>query len=326
MSASRTGRRARSAARTRFRAHVVFVAIVVAVLAGATAQAQRHPASGIDAFVGASRYDPRLRFRTIVHRAIRHSFPPGRGGARAPARARSRRRSPVSIDARLGAPRGRVHVILVDQTDQCRTAGRRLFPYNLIELAAAAPRAAKPSSATPTTGCGSCSPTSTRTSSTSRSRVAGSAACAACSDGARCSTRTCSSRCGRSRESRPTKRARQRRRAGARRRLPHDSRSRRGGTSLRAARPRGGRSWWTGPPATQPYVYGAYFHDYLASRYRRRVARGAWRTTTSGRLPYFGVAGISDGVRALTRRCSGRTSRAIRESFARAESGRVRAR
>lgn len=137
MSASRTGRRARSAARTRFRALAVFVAIVVVVLAGATARAQRHPASGIDAFIGASRYDPRLHFRTLATARFDIHFHQ-REEALARRIAGFVEDVAREIDGRLGAPRGRIHVILVDQTDQSN-GWATVFPYNLIELSAVPP-------------------------------------------------------------------------------------------------------------------------------------------------------------------------------------------
>ncbi len=85
------------------------------------------------------RYDPRLQFRTFsVGRFDIHYHQ----GEEALARRLARIVQEVSaeIDARFGAPRGRVGVILVDQTD-VSNGWATILPYNLIELAAVPPDA-----------------------------------------------------------------------------------------------------------------------------------------------------------------------------------------
>jgi hypothetical protein len=112
-------------------------AIVFAVLAGTTAQAQQRLASGVDAFIGGSRYDPRLHFRTLSTARFDIHFHQ-REEALARRLAGFVEDVAREIDGRLGAPRGRVHVILVDQTDQSN-GWATVFPYNLIELSAVPP-------------------------------------------------------------------------------------------------------------------------------------------------------------------------------------------
>jgi hypothetical protein len=85
----------------------------------------------------ATRYDPRLRFRTITTpRFLIHYHQ----GEEAEARRLARIAEAVAarIDAELGPPDERVHVILVDQTD-LSNGWATPVPHNVIEIAAAAP-------------------------------------------------------------------------------------------------------------------------------------------------------------------------------------------
>jgi hypothetical protein len=87
--------------------------------------------------VSGQRYDPRLAFRTVsVGRFDIHY----QEGAEPLARRLAAMIEGVAaeIDARFGAPHGRVGVILVDQTD-VPNGWATVLPYNLIELATASP-------------------------------------------------------------------------------------------------------------------------------------------------------------------------------------------
>ena len=85
----------------------------------------------------ANRYDPRLRFRTISTPRFNIYF---HQGEEALARRLARIAEEVAAKVRpeLGVPAGRVHVILVDQTD-LSNGWANPTPYNLIEITAAAP-------------------------------------------------------------------------------------------------------------------------------------------------------------------------------------------
>ncbi len=85
----------------------------------------------------ANRYDPRFRFRTISTPRFNIYF---HQGEEALARRLARIAEEVAgqLRAELGAPGGRVHVILVDQTD-LSNGWATPAPYNLIEITAAAP-------------------------------------------------------------------------------------------------------------------------------------------------------------------------------------------
>ena len=91
-------------------------------------------ASSVDA---ANRYDPRLRFRTLTttHFAIHYHQ-----GEEPQARRLASIVEEVSaqLEPQFGRPRGRVHVILVDQTD-LPNGWATPIPYNLIELTAVPP-------------------------------------------------------------------------------------------------------------------------------------------------------------------------------------------
>ena len=90
-----------------------------------------------DAPLVGSRYDPRLRFRTIATPRFDIHFT----RVRKRWRAGWRRIDEVApeVDRRLGGPpSGRVHVILVDQTD-LSNGWATLVPYNLIEITAVPP-------------------------------------------------------------------------------------------------------------------------------------------------------------------------------------------
>ena len=86
---------------------------------------------------GATRYDPRLSFRTYrtAHFDI-HAHQGEEALARRLAATAERVRS--RFEPELGAPRGRVQVILVDQTDVAN-GWATPFPYDAIEIAAAPP-------------------------------------------------------------------------------------------------------------------------------------------------------------------------------------------
>jgi hypothetical protein len=137
MSAARVGRRAHSPLGRWLRAGTIATAAVLMTLAGTTAQAQHGAASVVEAFIGGSRYDPRLHFRTLstarfdIHFHQREETLARRIAGFVEGVARE-------IDGRLGAPRGRIHVILVDQTDQSN-GWATVLPYNLIELSAVPP-------------------------------------------------------------------------------------------------------------------------------------------------------------------------------------------
>ena len=96
------------------------------------------PPSRADAALGTTRYDPALRFRTISTTRFDIYFHQ-REEALARRLAGFVEEVAAEVDGRLGAPAGRVHVILVDQTDQSN-GWATVFPYNLIELAAVAAR------------------------------------------------------------------------------------------------------------------------------------------------------------------------------------------
>ena len=74
-----------------------------------------------------------------LHDAVRHPLSPGRRGA-SPAPGGPRRSGRVRARSTLGRPSGRVQVILVDQSDLSNGWATTL-PFNTIEIAAAAPGA-----------------------------------------------------------------------------------------------------------------------------------------------------------------------------------------
>ena len=86
---------------------------------------------------GSTRYDPRLRFRSISTPRFDIHFHQGE-------EQQARRLADIaedvaaSLDGVLGRPSGRVHVILVNQTDLPNGWATPL-PYNIIEITAAAP-------------------------------------------------------------------------------------------------------------------------------------------------------------------------------------------
>ena len=92
--------------------------------------------AGADA---ATRYDPRLRFRTIS--TARFDIHYHQGGAPLARRlARFVEAAAAEVDASVGRPAGRVQIVLVDQHDLSNGWATPL-PYNTIEISAAAPRA-----------------------------------------------------------------------------------------------------------------------------------------------------------------------------------------
>jgi hypothetical protein len=86
---------------------------------------------------GSNRYDPRLRFRTIATPRFDIHFHQGEE-AQARRLAEIAEEVAAKIDRTLGPATGRVHVILVDQTDLPNGWATPL-PYNLIEISAAGP-------------------------------------------------------------------------------------------------------------------------------------------------------------------------------------------
>jgi hypothetical protein len=112
--------------RVRTRATAVFAAVGMVILLGLPVDA-------------ANRYDFRLRFRTISTPRFSIHFHQGEDGL---ARRLARIAEEVAsrIDDELGRANGRVHVILVDQTD-LSNGWASPAPYNVIEITAAAPAA-----------------------------------------------------------------------------------------------------------------------------------------------------------------------------------------
>jgi dipeptidyl aminopeptidase/acylaminoacyl peptidase len=109
----------------------------MALCAAVAAHAQEAPARRIDALTALNRYDPRLRFRTISTARFDIYFHQDEE-ALAHRLAGFVEEVASQVDRRLGAPRGRIRVILVDQSDQSN-GWATVFPYNLIELAAVSP-------------------------------------------------------------------------------------------------------------------------------------------------------------------------------------------
>jgi hypothetical protein len=85
------------------------------------------------------RYDPRLRFRTISTPRFDIHFHQGEE-AMAKRLAALAEEVATDMESRMGRPRMRVNVILVDQTD-LSNGWATPVPYNLIEIVAATPRA-----------------------------------------------------------------------------------------------------------------------------------------------------------------------------------------
>lgn len=94
---------------------------------------------GAASVLGATRYDPRLRFRTVSTPRFDIHF--HQGGERMAGRlARFIEAAAAEVDASIGPAVGRVQVILVDQHDLSNGWATPL-PYNTIEISAAAPPA-----------------------------------------------------------------------------------------------------------------------------------------------------------------------------------------
>ena len=91
------------------------------------------------AAAGATRYDPRLKFRTISTSRFDIHFHQG-GESLAKRLAGFIETAASEVDAAVGAPIGRVQVVLVDQHDLSNGWATPL-PYNTIEISAAAPAA-----------------------------------------------------------------------------------------------------------------------------------------------------------------------------------------
>jgi hypothetical protein len=96
------------------------------------------PASDTPFFT--ARYDSRFRFRTISTARFEIHYHQGED-ALAQRLARIAEEVAAQLEPRLGATRRRVHVILVDQSDEAN-GWATVVPYNLIEISAVPPRAA----------------------------------------------------------------------------------------------------------------------------------------------------------------------------------------
>jgi hypothetical protein len=84
------------------------------------------------------RYDPRLRFRTLITERFDIHFHQGEE-ALAQRLAAIAEAAAAGLEPKLGRPSGRVHVILVNQDDLSNGWATPL-PFNVIEIVAAAPR------------------------------------------------------------------------------------------------------------------------------------------------------------------------------------------
>ena len=233
----------------------------------------------------ATRYDPRLRFRTIATQRFNVYFHQGE-------EALARRLAAIAEEVasgmapRLGTANGRVHVILVDQND-LSNGWAIAAPYNVIEITAAAPAGESIIG---------------NTDDWLRLVFAHEYTHIVYLDKARgwigglrrvfgrapllypnlflplwqiegIATYNESAMTGSGRVPAGDFRAILDRAAAARRFEPLD-------------RANGGLVDW--PAGTAPYVYGAYFHQYLANRFGpESIVRLA--DDTSGRVPYFGV-------------------------------------
>jgi hypothetical protein len=112
----------------------VGILVVLLMLAAAPPQAA---AQEPGVLVSGFRYDPRLEFRTFSVGRFDIYYHQGEEPL-ARRLAGMVEEVAAGIDARFGAPRGRVGVILVDQTD-VPNGWATILPYNLIELTAAPP-------------------------------------------------------------------------------------------------------------------------------------------------------------------------------------------
>ena len=117
-------------------AHLALVVLVgLFVLVGAGPQIAN---AQTDSPIVGSRYDPRLQFRVLATARANIYFHQGED-AMARRLARLIDEIVPEVDRRLGgAPSGRLHVILVDQTD-VSNGWATVVPYNLIEIAAVPP-------------------------------------------------------------------------------------------------------------------------------------------------------------------------------------------
>lgn len=91
-------------------------------------------------FAQATRYDPRLQFRTLVTERFTIYFHQNEEEL-ARRLVRIAEEVAAALDSRIGSARGRVHVILVDQSDQSN-GWATVIPYNLIEITATPPPSA----------------------------------------------------------------------------------------------------------------------------------------------------------------------------------------
>lgn len=91
-----------------------------------------------DTLLGAARYRPDLQFRTMTSGRFDIHFHQGEE-ALAARLVRIIEDAAPAVERRYGTPRRRVHVILVDQTDVAN-GWATVIPYNLIEIAAAPPQ------------------------------------------------------------------------------------------------------------------------------------------------------------------------------------------
>ncbi len=113
---------------------VACAVIAMLLAAGGIAAAQSRQADTIST---AGRYDPQLHFRTISTQRFDIYFHQGEDALAARV-AGFVEEVAATVDQRFGRPHGRIHVVLVDQSDQSN-GWATVFPYNLIELAAVPP-------------------------------------------------------------------------------------------------------------------------------------------------------------------------------------------
>ncbi len=109
----------------RVRSTVLVAVGLLALLTAGTVHAQ------------STRYDPRLQFHTVATKRFTIYYHQ-REEELARRLARVAEEVAAGVDSQLGAPRARVHVILVDQADQSN-GWATVVPYNLIEITAAPP-------------------------------------------------------------------------------------------------------------------------------------------------------------------------------------------
>lgn len=118
------------------RGRLATAAIAFALLGVPSASPAQPSASDTPYFT--ARYAPHLRFRTLTTRRFSIHYHQ-QEEALAQRLARIAEQVATEMEPRFGATRQRVHVILVDQTDQSN-GWATVIPYNLIEITTAPPR------------------------------------------------------------------------------------------------------------------------------------------------------------------------------------------